>query len=131
MWESAQCMSQRYTPTPNVLAERLTCVLPSVLIRLVRDVRRRLRLFDEMSDSFLKMSVDVSQQLHMMEGWYWKSMQTMLSENICSDAYAPAEVTVKGTPLFWLLSCKGNNIALTSWTRWDKSPRNSKESNTY
>ena len=124
-------MSQRYTPTPNVLAERLTCVLPSVLIHFVRNVRRRLRLFDEMSDSFLEMSVDASQQLYMMEGWYWKSMQTILFENICSHAYASAEDTVKGTPLFWLWSCKGDNMTLKSWTNWDKNPRISKERNTY
>ena len=70
-------MSQRHSLTTNVLAERLTCVLPGVVIRFVRDIRRRLRLVDEMSDPFLKMSVNASQQLHMFEGWYWKSLKTM------------------------------------------------------
>ena len=72
---------------PDVLTDRfvcLTCVLPGDAIRFVRGVRRRLRLLDEMSDSFLKMSVNASQQLHTIEGWFWKSTKTMAFENICS-----------------------------------------------
>lgn len=97
--------------TANAPGERLTCVLPVHVIRFFRVIGRRLRLADEISDTFLTKSVDASQQSHTIERRYREFSETLAPENRPSkaptqlhNAFTPAEDALKESHLSLLLS---------------------------
>lgn len=98
----------------NAPGERLTCVLPVDVRRFIRVVGRRVRLVDEISDSFLTKSVDASQQ---SQGRYRRSSETLAprtrpfeAQTQLQNAYSLAEDTLKESHLSVILTAMGHTI---------------------
>ena len=101
----------------NAPGERLTCVVPVDVRRFIRIVGRRLRLVDEISDSFLTKSVGASQQSHVVEGRHGRSSETFAPKSRPSktqtqlhNAFTLTKYALKESPPSLILKGKGYTV---------------------